>query len=139
MIAANVPQNQWYMFYPEAFLHATHMDGLEMVKLNEETKTQYKHFGFEIPKFVKYLQTWGKATTVTTKMRGQWAKLPNCGTKMMFVGYATDSSGNTYCMWNPNTNRMIKTWDVVWLGQMYFPPLLAKHRGPTKPYTKRLW
>jgi hypothetical protein len=40
----------------------------------------------------------------------------------MLVGYATDSPGDTYRMWNPTTKRIHTTRDVIWLKRMFFLP-----------------
>ena len=40
----------------------------------------------------------------------------------MFVGYAIDHDGDVYRMWNPNTNRVLVSRDVIWLKRMYFEP-----------------
>jgi len=40
----------------------------------------------------------------------------------MFIGYATNSGGDVYQMWNPITNRVHNTRDVIWLKRMYFKP-----------------
>ena len=38
----------------------------------------------------------------------------------MFIGYALDHEGDCYRMWNPKTNRVHETRDVVWLKRMYY-------------------
>lgn len=42
----------------------------------------------------------------------------------MFVGYeyAPNHGGDVYRMWNPKTNRVHFTRDVIWLKRMYFKP-----------------
>jgi hypothetical protein len=39
----------------------------------------------------------------------------------MFVGYATDHAGDVYYMWNPKTNGIHVTRDIVWLKRMFYP------------------
>ncbi len=48
----------------------------------------------------------------------------------MFVGYALNYKGNCYKMWNPNTKKVSKTRDVVFLNRMIF-------RTPTMPVHKK--
>ena len=40
----------------------------------------------------------------------------------MFVGYAINHDGDVYCMWDPNTNRVLISRDIIWLKRMYFEP-----------------
>ena len=54
-----------------------------------------------------------KVKTATT------AKLADKGVQCMFIGYATNSGGD---VWNPITNRVNNTRDVIWLKRMYFKP-----------------
>jgi hypothetical protein len=44
----------------------------------------------------------------------------------MFVGYASNHEGDCYRMWNPNTKKVSKTRDVVFLNRIFF-------RTPTMP------
>jgi hypothetical protein len=55
---------------------------------------------------------------VTTKEDTQ-GKLKNCGLIFMFVGYSVDHANDVYRMLNLNSNCIIQTRDVVWLGQLY--------------------
>jgi len=38
----------------------------------------------------------------------------------MFVGYAVEAGQQVYRMWNPATNGISQTRDIIWLGRMYF-------------------
>jgi hypothetical protein len=38
----------------------------------------------------------------------------------MFIGYADDHDGDVYRMWNPKTERVHITHDVIWMKQMMF-------------------
>jgi hypothetical protein len=47
----------------------------------------------------------------------------------MFVGYASNLEGNCYRMWNPNTKKVSKTHDMVFLNRMIFrTPLMPVHK-----------
>jgi hypothetical protein len=48
----------------------------------------------------------------------------------MFVGYASNHKGDCYRMWNPNTKKISKTRDVVFLKRMFFGT-------PTMPVCKK--
>jgi hypothetical protein len=49
----------------------------------------------------------------------------------MFVGYALNHKSNCYRMWNPNTKKVSKTLDIVFLKRMFFGT-------PIKPVRKKL-
>jgi len=95
----------------------TALDNLIPVTFNGVTKTRYEHAGFEIPKFVKYLRTFGEAGIVKN---GKDGKVGDRGITMVFVGYADERAGNCYRMYNPVTSRVSVTRDVLWVGRMYF-------------------
>jgi hypothetical protein len=38
----------------------------------------------------------------------------------MFIGYTDDHDGDVYLMWNPKTERVHITRDVIWMKQMMF-------------------
>jgi hypothetical protein len=50
---------------------ATVLDNLIPVTWKEETKTRYEHAGYDIPKFVKHLRTFGKAGIVKNMKDGK--------------------------------------------------------------------
>ena len=57
--AANVPKNMRRALWKEAFKTAMLLDGLAVIKLEGVYKTQYEHWGVEVPKFSNYLHKWG--------------------------------------------------------------------------------
>jgi hypothetical protein len=95
----------------------TALDNLIPVTWNGITKTRYEHAGFKIPKFVKYLRTFGEAGIVKN---GKDGKVGDRGITMPFVGYADEHAGNCYRMYNPVTSGINVTRDVIWSGRMYF-------------------
>ena len=40
----------------------------------------------------------------------------------MLVGYAFDHAGDVYGMWNPDTNRVLISRDIIWLKRIFFEP-----------------
>jgi hypothetical protein len=42
------------------------------------------------------------------------------GVQCMLVGYALDHAGDCYRMWNPDTNGIHETRDVIWLRRMFY-------------------
>jgi hypothetical protein len=119
MHKANIPELVRYKVWREAFQTATLLDGLTIVELNGINDTRFKHWGKENPKFVHHLRTWGEAGTVKLKTQGT-PKVADRGVQCMFVGYALHHTGDTYRMWDPRTNRVHITRDVIWLKRMFF-------------------
>ncbi len=59
--AAQVSKDECHKLWGETVMTATAKDNLIPVTWNEETKTRYEHAGYDIPKFVKQLRTFGEA------------------------------------------------------------------------------
>jgi hypothetical protein len=98
------------------------------VTIGRITKTRYEHWFGSNPAFANHLGTWGEASVVTLTMNMQ-PKLRDHGLNYMFVGYETDHVVGVYYMWNPKTNGVHVTWDIVWLKQMFY--LAPAHRELT--------
>ena len=86
---------------------------------------QCLHWVGSVPKFANYLRTWGEASTVTTKTNNT-PKPKDRGVHCMFVGYAEGHVGDCYQMWNPITNKVYESRDVVFLQRMFY----VKSDGP---------
>jgi hypothetical protein len=67
------------------------------------------------------MRTFGEAGVVTEGKRG---KTGDRGIDMMFVGYP-GREHDSYRMWNPLTNRVVVTRDVIWLKRMFFERNIA--------------
>jgi hypothetical protein len=50
--------------------------------------------------------------SIRQKVKSKWKEK---GIKMIMVGYAADSSSDTYQMYNPTTKKIIRSCDVKWL------------------------
>ena len=119
MTAAFVPLEKRFKLWREAAKTATLLDGLLIVSIYGQEKTRYEHAFGENPKFAKHLRTWGEAGTVKTKIKAT-SKIADRGVQCMFVGYALDHDGDCYRMWNPETDGVHTTRDIIWLRRMYF-------------------
>jgi hypothetical protein len=64
------------------------------------------------------LKKCGEMCVITTKDKMQ-SKLAVKGTTCMFVGYGVDHASDDYRYLNPNTERIIKSRDVIWLGKSF--------------------
>jgi hypothetical protein len=44
----------------------------------------------------------------------------------MFIGYMDDHDNDAYCMWNPKTERVHITRDVIWMKHMMFTKVIEE-------------
>jgi hypothetical protein len=119
MVAAHVPMEIRYKLFPKAFEYATDSNGLQVATVDELTTTRFKHFCGKNPKFAHHLRTWGGAGTVKTKTKTT-LPIADRGVQCMFIGYAKDHEGDCYQMWNPKTEGVHTTRDVIWLRRMFY-------------------
>ena len=119
MMRANVPVEYQFKLFKEAFKTATLLDALLIVEIDGEKKSCVEHWSGNKPEYVLNLRTWGEAGTIKLKMK-MTGKLEDRGVQCMFIGYAKDHVGDVYQMWDPNTNGIHKTQDIIWLRRMYF-------------------
>lgn len=117
MQAANIPDDIRGKVAIEAVKLATYLDGLRVVTVNGVTATRDTHVFGSNPKWSTKLRTFGEAGVVK---EGKDAKTGNRGTPMMFVGYPANSESDCYRMWNPSTNRIVETRDIIWMGYMLY-------------------
>jgi hypothetical protein len=119
MHRANVPEKERYKLFKEAFKTATLLDALIVVEIDGVKKTRVEHWSGKKPEYAANLRTWGEAGTVKVKTT-MTPKLADRGVQCMMVGYAVDHAGDVYRMWDPKTNRVHETRDVIWLHRMYY-------------------
>jgi hypothetical protein len=119
MVRANIPMNKRYLLFREAFKTATDLDSLVVTTVGAKKATRHEHFYGNNPKWMKFLRTWGEAGTVKVKTKNM-PKLADRCVHCMFIGYADDYDGDVYRMWNPKTERVHITRDVIWTKQMMF-------------------
>ena len=119
MARANVPKAKRHAFFGKAAQAATLLDGLVPAMIKGVTKTRFEHKLGSNPPFAEHLQTWEEAGTVTIKEK-MHTKGQDKGVICMFVGYTENHAGDCYDMWDPTTNGVYATRDVVWLRRMFF-------------------
>jgi hypothetical protein len=124
MHAAEVPRNRRFEFFPEVIMTMTKLDWLKLITINKVKKIRIEHYGLPLPNFTKYLCTWGEEGIIKT---GKDRKIGDQGVTGMFVGYVSNHNGDCYQMWNPNTKKISKTHDIVFLKRMFV------RTPPTKP------
>eukprot|EP00957_Ditylum_brightwellii_P038688 2924344-Ditylum_brightwellii.AAC.2 len=116
---ANYPMAIKYKMFPEAFMTATLLDGLVVVKVDGVKKTCYEHFHGIVPKFAKYLHTWGKAGTIKSHKK-TIANIDDRGIMCMFVEYTIKHEGSHYEMLEPRMSIVYESWDVIWFWRLYY-------------------
>jgi hypothetical protein len=126
MARANVPLKVRYKLFKEAFATATLLDGLMTVEVDCKLATRCQHFCGKNPAFVKDLRIWGEAGTVKIKKTGA-PKIADRGTQCVMVGCPEDHTSDCHRMWNPITNRIHETRDVIWLKRMHFTKPALEH------------
>ena len=119
MTRANMPMHYWFKLFKEAFKMATLLDALLIVEIDREKKSYVEHWSRQKPEYALNLRIWGKAGTVKLKTQ-MTGKIEDHGVQCMFVGYVKDHVGDVYHMWDPNTNGIHKTCDIIWLRRMLF-------------------
>ena len=119
MIGANIAFEKRYKLFREAIATATQLDALIPMELDGVIKTRVEHWCGELPEYAHHLRTWGEAGVVKLKTKTT-VKLQNNGTTCMFVGYAINHKPDVYRMWDPFSNRVHTSRDVIWLKKMFF-------------------
>ena len=66
------------------------------------------------PKFAFNLKRFGEVGYILKRDKGIKSKISNRGMKGIMVGYAKQSTGDTYRMFNLSTNKITNTRDVKW-------------------------
>lgn len=117
MHAAGIPRDFRAKLAIEAIKCATLLDGLTVVTIDNVTATRDTHVYGDDPGWSTALRTWGEAGVVK---EGKDGKTGDRGVTVVFVGYPGNRTNDCYRFWNPSTNRVIESRDVIWLGQMYF-------------------
>jgi hypothetical protein len=126
MHAAAVPRDRRFDFFPEVIMTMTKLDWLKLITINKVKQTRIEHYGLPLPNFTQYLCTWGEAGIIKT---GKDGKIGDQGIRGMFMGYTSNHEGDCYMMWNPNTKKVSKTHDVVFLNRMFFrTPMMPVHK-----------
>ena len=80
--------------------------------MNGNRATQYQHMFGCNPWWTKHLRLFGEAGMDKTAT-GTSAKLADRGVQCMMVGYAENLDGDVYLMWNPLTEHVHVTWDII--------------------------
>jgi hypothetical protein len=82
-----------------------------------KTVTHDFHVFKSNPNWAVNLRIRGEAGVVK---EGTDGKSGNCGIETMFVGYPANRESDSVCMWDPSTNGVATTGDVVRMKRMYY-------------------
>jgi hypothetical protein len=137
MVRSNIPMNKRYLLFREALKTVTYMDCVVVTTVGTNKATRHEHFLWNQSKLDEISKNMGGgAGTVKIKTKNT-PKLADRGVHCMFIGYVDDQDGNVYCMWNPKTERVHITRDVIWIKQMMFTkgiedPVIEVNNGNTE-------
>jgi hypothetical protein len=82
--------------------------------------SSYSQFYEKEASYTRSLQNFGEIGVITNHADKMIrAKLADPGKVGMFLGYPESHANDTYHMWNLQTDRMILSWDVLWLNKSY--------------------
>ena len=119
MIAANISYEMRFVLFHKAYACATQLDSLVLKTLDGVTKPRVEYWCGNLLQLSKVLHTWGEAGVFKVKTK-TIPKLANRGVTCMFMGYANAHVSDVYRMWDPVTNRVHVSCNVVWLKRMYY-------------------
>ena len=123
MSEAKIPQENRRLVVVEALKCATLLDGLRVIESKDGPEGTVRRMTRDQamlgvnPKWVVNLRTWGERGVVK-ETKGK--KSVDRGTPMMFVGYPENRESDSVRMWNPVTNGVVTTRDVIWQDRMFF-------------------
>jgi hypothetical protein len=90
-----------------------------LVTDKDKAQMHYQFMGIKNPKWAepRVMRTFGEAGVVT---RGKNGKLGDQGIPMVFVGCAENHSHDCCHMWNPASQKITESHDIIWLHCMYY-------------------
>ena len=86
-----------------------------------------------MPDYAKDLMTFGEMEVVRSIAKVK-SKLDDWGKTCMFLGYAQNHNGGTYCMLNIQTKRISLSSDVIWLNKTYIEYVSRKENTKADSY-----
>ena len=114
--AAHVPDDSPGKIAIEAIKCSVQLDRLRVVTVHEQSATGDVHVFGKNPNWSKNLWVWGKAGVVK---EGPSGKNGDCGVEMMFASYS-DCESDSVDMWDPATNGIVTTCNVIWMKCMFY-------------------
>jgi hypothetical protein len=87
---------------------------LDNILSDGENTSAFKKFYDKNPSWIKNLRTFGEPAIVTDRSMIK-GKLSHRGIKVYFVGYCSDHPSDVFRFFKPDTKRVIRSRDIVWL------------------------
>ena len=115
MGATHVPDDARGKLAIKAIKCATQPDGLRVITVGGKAAAPDFHVFKSNPNWAVNLRTWGEAGGYSSN-----DKSGDCGIKMMFTGYPANRESDSVRMWDPLTNGVATTRDVIWMTRMYY-------------------
>ncbi len=117
MGAAHIPDDIRGKVGSEAIKCATQRNGLRVIKVQDKIGTWYFHVFKLNPNWAVKLWTWGEAGVVSEGPDGESG---NHGIKSLFVCYLANRESDSVWIYDPTTNEVVTTHDVIWMKHMYY-------------------
>ena len=103
--------------WAEAANTATDLDNI-LVKYKESKNSFQKFYKNKKKSIISTTRIFGEMVVVTNRSLVK-AKLADRGKVCVWLGYAADHAAGTHRVWNPETNKVILTRDVLFLRKSY--------------------
>lgn len=112
MHAANLKESTRHMLWGESARYAN--DTINITANSVTDKSPYELFTGEKSKLIPHMQPFGRIgeVTIKRKIKGKWTEKSQ---QMIMVGYAKNTTPDTYRMYNPKTRKVLETRDITWM------------------------
>jgi hypothetical protein len=87
---------------------------LDNILSDGENTSSFKKFFNKDPSYITNLRTFGEPAIITDRVAIK-GKLNHRGIKVFFVGYCTDHPSDVFRFFKPDTRRVVRSRDVIWL------------------------
>ena len=119
MIEAGIKEKLRQKLWAEAANMSVDLDNILVTKRDEENAYERFYGSKKSPNYVKHLRQFGEVGFIIQRNNKIKSKISNRGKKGIMVGYAKQSTGDTYRMFNLGTNKVTNTRDVKWTNKLY--------------------
>ena len=125
MVVAHIPHDIRGKVAIKAIKLATQVDGLNIVTLGGKLAMRDEHVYGSNPKWTTDLRIFGEAGVVK---EGKYGRTVDRCKAVMFVGYLVNREVNSMQMWNPETNQVIVSRDIIFLKCIHYERIEVEER-----------
>ena len=118
MIDAGLNEELRHKLWAEAANMSADLDNILVKNKNDKNAYQMFYNMTENPKYVKNLKRFGEVGFILKRQKIK-SKVSNRGKKGIMIGYVKQSGGDTYRMFNLETNMVTNTRDIKWTNKLY--------------------